>query len=152
MAYINNNYILSLLSYNFTIIILELYYIFLKYTSSIIHSWYNHSKVTIMKGYYSMKFNNSPKKKSKIFKVLFIFLPFFSLLILIIFRNFFINLKNLLSPCYFREITGFYCPGCGNTRSVLALLNGDILSSLRYNLAPITILVLLFLVYIEQAA
>lgn len=99
-----------------------------------------------------MKLNNTPNKKSKIFKVLLLFLPFFSVLILIIFKNFFINLKNILSPCLFREITGFYCPGCGNTRAVLALFNGDFLSSLRYNIAPLTIIILLILVYIEQVA
>ena len=25
-------------------------------------------------------------------------------------------------PCLFHELTGFYCPGCGGTRAVLALV------------------------------
>lgn len=26
-------------------------------------------------------------------------------------------------PCFFKEVTHFYCPGCGGTRSVIALLH-----------------------------
>ena len=37
-------------------------------------------------------------------------------------------------PCLFRKITGFLCPGCGNSRAVLALLRLDIAEALRYNL------------------
>lgn len=33
-------------------------------------------------------------------------------------------------PCGFRAITGFYCPGCGGTRAVYAILHGKFLSSL----------------------
>lgn len=29
-------------------------------------------------------------------------------------------------PCFFKEVTHFYCPGCGGTRSVEALLHLDI--------------------------
>lgn len=44
-----------------------------------------------------------------------------------------INYQRLLPPCLFLKLTGIYCPGCGGTRSVQALLHGSILSSLRYN-------------------
>ena len=37
-------------------------------------------------------------------------------------------------PCIFRSLTGWYCPTCGATRSVHALLHGDWLAALRYNL------------------
>lgn len=36
-------------------------------------------------------------------------------------------------PCVFEEITGFYCPGCGVTRMVFALLHGDIRQAIAYN-------------------
>lgn len=36
-------------------------------------------------------------------------------------------------PCLFQLVTGFYCPGCGGTRAVWALLHGRVLLSLRYH-------------------
>ena len=36
-------------------------------------------------------------------------------------------------PCIFHEITGLYCPGCGGTRAVKALLGGHIITSFVYN-------------------
>lgn len=36
-------------------------------------------------------------------------------------------------PCMFHEIAGFYCPGCGGTRAVRALLRGKIVDSFVYN-------------------
>ena len=48
--------------------------------------------------------------------------------------------------CLVRELTGWYCPGCGGTRAVAALLRGDILMSLYYH--PIVIYaVVLFAVF-----
>lgn len=36
-------------------------------------------------------------------------------------------------PCLFRLFTGLYCPGCGGTRAVKALLRGQIGMSLYYH-------------------
>lgn len=36
-------------------------------------------------------------------------------------------------PCVFQELTGLYCPGCGGTRAVKALLKGDLLTSFLYH-------------------
>ena len=36
-------------------------------------------------------------------------------------------------PCLFRIFTGLYCPGCGGTRAVKALLSGQILKSLYFH-------------------
>ncbi len=36
-------------------------------------------------------------------------------------------------PCVFFGLTGLYCPGCGGTRSLIALLHGQFLRSLIYH-------------------
>ncbi len=36
-------------------------------------------------------------------------------------------------PCLFHLLTGLYCPGCGGTRAILALLRGDIIGSFKYH-------------------
>lgn len=54
-----------------------------------------------------------------------------------------------LPPCLFHLITGFYCPGCGSTRAVIALLHGDILLSLRQNPMIITLILCGAVLYTE---
>ena len=39
----------------------------------------------------------------------------------------------IFMPCLFHAMTGFYCPGCGGTRAVAALLRGDLVSSFCYH-------------------
>ena len=39
-----------------------------------------------------------------------------------------------LPKCMLHEWTGLYCPGCGATRALSALLHGDIMASLHNNL------------------
>ncbi|HBA46954.1 MAG TPA: DUF2752 domain-containing protein [Lachnospiraceae bacterium] len=36
-------------------------------------------------------------------------------------------------PCFFSEVLGIYCPGCGGTRAVEALLHGRFLQALWYH-------------------
>lgn len=36
-------------------------------------------------------------------------------------------------PCLFQLITGLYCPGCGGTRAVRALIEGNLRLSLQYH-------------------
>ena len=36
--------------------------------------------------------------------------------------------------CIFHKLLGLYCPGCGNTRALAALLHGDIAGSLAKNI------------------
>ena len=38
-----------------------------------------------------------------------------------------------LPPCALHRLTGYYCPGCGGSRAVTALLHGEILTSLYYH-------------------
>lgn len=42
-------------------------------------------------------------------------------------------LLSQMPPCVFRTYLGLYCPGCGGTRAILALLAGHPLESFRYH-------------------
>ena len=53
-------------------------------------------------------------------------------------------------PCVFYTVTHFYCPGCGNTRTVLALLHGHPLQALHNNAAFCYLLVVLLLLYLQK--
>ena len=46
--------------------------------------------------------------------------------------------------CILKRTTTFPCPSCGSTRSVISLIKGDIIQSLKWN--PIGIIIVLFLV------
>ncbi|MBQ8827167.1 MAG: DUF2752 domain-containing protein [Oscillospiraceae bacterium] len=60
--------------------------------------------------------------------------------------------SNNVTMCHFYEKTGIMCPGCGGTRSFIALAGGDILTSFRCNPSVIIGLTLLFMLYIELSA
>lgn len=50
----------------------------------------------------------------------------------VIFKKIFLpdfHITEVMRPCVFYTVTGYYCPGCGGTRSVVALLSGHILVS-----------------------
>ena len=70
------------------------------------------------------------KVKKRIKFLLFIFLI---LSILIFFYRFLALNYNLFIPCLFYEFTGFYCPGCGITRLLFALVSLDFYQAFRYN-------------------
>lgn len=36
-------------------------------------------------------------------------------------------------PCIFNKITGLQCPGCGNTRAAISILQGDFAAAFKYN-------------------
>ena len=46
---------------------------------------------------------------------------------------------NRLPKCLFHEWTGLYCPGCGGTRALYALLHGELKTSLHDNLLLIPV-------------
>lgn len=54
-------------------------------------------------------------------------------------------LQNFLIPCLFKKFTGFDCPFCGLQRSVIALLEGDLIASFKYQPATIPLLMALLL-------
>ena len=52
--------------------------------------------------------------------------------------------------CPFYEVTGLYCPGCGGTRCLTALMHGHPLLALHENPATIVLLLFLLLSYTEH--
>ena len=81
-------------------------------------------------------------------KVLVIVFPLIAAVILY-FSARFVSENIMLPPCLFYGVTGFYCPGCGETRAVNALLEGDILLALRQNVLIVILLLALVTLYIE---
>ena len=42
--------------------------------------------------------------------------------------------------CFFHEMTGWYCPGCGTTRALHQLLHGNVGAAFRFNALAISLL------------
>jgi len=83
-------------------------------------------------------------------QVMYLILPLAALFLLLVTRSFWIGVGRYMPPCAFYKVTGLYCPGCGNTRSVLSLLEGRLWHSLRYNITPMLLTVLGGLWYVER--
>jgi hypothetical protein len=83
-------------------------------------------------------------------RICLLLLPACALLCILLLRNtaFWIA-RDVLPPCSMYTALGIYCPGCGMTRCLLALLCGDVLLAIRQNAAIFSLLVLIVLVYGE---
>lgn len=46
--------------------------------------------------------------------------------------------------CLFKKVTSLPCPSCGTTRSVISLINGDVVSAIKWN--PFGLIVMLFII------
>lgn len=55
------------------------------------------------------------------------------IILLFIFSGEIIALAEGLPKCAIHLISGYYCPGCGNTRSVKCLIKGEFISAVRNN-------------------
>lgn len=55
---------------------------------------------------------------------------------------YFVIKNQFFLPCLFHEVTGLYCPGCGMTRAMIALLSFDVVSCFRYNALLIPLIIL----------
>lgn len=84
-------------------------------------------------------------------KWIWLFLPIGFLMGVLLGRHLVFDFVQLyFPPCVFYTVTHFYCPGCGNTRTVLALLHGHPLQALHNNAAFCYLLVVLLLLYLQK--
>lgn len=56
--------------------------------------------------------------------------------------------KTVLPPCGFYLATGYYCPGCGMTRALHSVLQGDIVRAIKFNAVLVLALPVLIYFYI----
>ncbi len=54
-----------------------------------------------------------------------------------------------LPKCMFHKMTGLYCPGCGATRALSAMLHGDVKASLHNNLLLFPLLALIVFLLVK---
>lgn len=64
----------------------------------------------------------------------------FSFLVVLIYL---MNIYDIKLMCIFKEITGFYCPGCGTTRLLKSLFKLEIKQAFMYN--PIVFILMPFI-------
>ena len=67
-------------------------------------------------------------------------------------RDYIIGFSGHIPPCAFHKLTGYWCTGCGNTRSTIALLHGHIWTAVRNNATMPFLALLLILLYGENLA
>ncbi|MCR5201536.1 MAG: DUF2752 domain-containing protein [Lachnospiraceae bacterium] len=65
-----------------------------------------------------------------------------------------IRVTGLVIPCVFRQVTGFYCPGCGVTRFCVSCLKGDLKSAFHahafiFVTAPLIVIEIIYLEYVK---
>ena len=89
------------------------------------------------------------KKYTRFQKVFFTILPFVAVPIIFLLAKFVANHKEYLTPCLIYSVFHINCPGCGATRASIALLNGDIITSLRQNCMVIIGILVCAWLYIE---
>lgn len=89
--------------------------------------------------------------KNKLLKLITILIPLL-ILSLMVLKDYILALLPFIPPCSIYQAYDIYCPACGNTRSFTALLHGDILTSLRYNIVPVILFLLALAGYLELAA
>lgn len=90
------------------------------------------------------------KDKKNIIRLIFLILPFVLAVLFYIFYSRILAVVASLPVCIFNRI-GLLCPGCGNTRAVIAIAHGHLVESIFYNPSMLILLIFFVLFYIEQA-
>lgn len=90
------------------------------------------------------------KESSRIIDILYrvaIVIVIFGIVCFTLFRTTSLKLTILdnMPNCYVEDLTGLFCPGCGTTRAVKALLDLKFVKSFLYNVGPI--MIICFLIY-----
>ena len=60
------------------------------------------------------------------------------------------NKLHIYIPCIFRKVTGLLCPGCGSTRMIREILQGNFIKAFHYNqflFLSLPIFIILFIDY-----
>jgi len=84
-----------------------------------------------------------------VLKRILISLPLFLIAAVVLFNPLFVSIVDLLTDCHVYANVGILCPGCGNTRAALAILNFRIIQSLRYNISLAFALCIALLFYLQ---
>ena len=87
-------------------------------------------------------------KKSK--AILYSGLAVILILLLSLYLNFSPKEFNFFPKCMFHSLTGLHCPGCGSQRAIHAILNGQIIEGLKYNLLIILAIFVLSYQIVQQ--
>ncbi|MBQ8515814.1 MAG: DUF2752 domain-containing protein [Ruminococcus sp.] len=58
--------------------------------------------------------------------------------------------EEVIPPCNTYELLGIFCPGCGLTRCMLALMHGNVWLAFRCNAVVVLLLLALVLLYAER--
>lgn len=88
-------------------------------------------------------------KHRRLWRTVYVLLPVAGVTLFLFCRTLLADILHGLSPCLFYHTLGLYCPGCGISRSLLRLMQGDVIASLRFHLLPIMALILGGLLYAE---
>lgn len=97
-------------------------------------------------------YNYAVIKPNNILRIAVVTVPAAVISLILMFRNNIIVVTAHFPPCQFYRIFHLYCPGCGNTRSVISLLNFNVVSSIKYNITPVVLGIIILAFYIELAA
>lgn len=95
-------------------------------------------------------FDISYKAKRNIYIVFLVLFAGFGIFLFVYHKFCWQIAYQLPTDCMFHELFHLYCPGCGGTRAIDALLRGDFLHSFLYH--PMVIYIVLTFVYYYIAA